>query len=216
MAPGARCAPADREAEKCSDATNHSISRAVRVSQSHHRARAGWRDRIFRRDSHRLIDVERCPISTEKVNHELKKLRAQQYVRNGDYTLRASSEARVFSQTNDAVADSLRDLIVDFIAPNQELLIDAYCGTGFFTKALLDKFERVIGIDWDRFAIQAARENATEKETYIAGDVESELPQIGAVHLKRAPRPGEHDEDGRLRSIALTFEREKTTLIVDP
>ena len=137
-------------------------------------------------------------------------------MRNGHYTLRASSEARVFSQTNDAVADSLRDLIVDFIAPNQELLIDAYCGAGFFTKALLDKFERVIGIDWDRFAIQAARENATEKETYIAGDVDIELQQVGAVHLKRAPRPGEHDEDGRLRSIALTFEREKTTLIVDP
>jgi ribosomal protein L11 methylase PrmA len=33
-----------------------------------------------------------------------------------------------------------------------------------FCKALLDKFERVIGIDWDEFAIAAARENATEKE----------------------------------------------------
>jgi 23S rRNA (uracil1939-C5)-methyltransferase len=81
----------------------------------------------------------------------------------------------VFSQTNDAVANALRDLIVDLTPPNQELLIDAYCGTGFFAKALLGKFERVIGIDWDRFAIAAAKENTTSKENYIAGDVEKEL-----------------------------------------
>ena len=81
----------------------------------------------------------------------------------------------MFSQINDEVAQALRDLIVDLVPPNQDLLIDAYCGAGFFAKALLDKFERVIGIDWDRFAIAAAKENASEKETYIAGDVESEL-----------------------------------------
>jgi 23S rRNA (uracil1939-C5)-methyltransferase len=91
-------------------------------------------------------------------------------------------------------------------------LIDAYCGTGFFAKALLDKFERVIGIDWDRFAIAAAKETATDKETYIAGDVEEGLQQVGAVHLNRPPR--ENKASGRLRAIAPTFER--TTLIVDP
>src|SRR5207247_3929021 len=101
--------------------------------------------------------------------------RAQPYVRDGHYTLRASATARVFSQTNDAVTNILRDLIVDLVPPNQQLLIDAYCGAGFFAKALLDKFERVIGIDWDRFAIATAKENASEKETYIAGDVETEL-----------------------------------------
>ncbi len=54
-------------------------------------------------------------------------------------------------------------------------MIDAYCGAGFFAKALLDKFERVIGIDWDTFAIEAAKANATEKENYLAGDVDLEL-----------------------------------------
>ena len=78
----------------------------------------------------------------------------------------------MFSQVNDEVAQALRDLIIDLVPPNQDLLIDAYCGAGFFAKALLDKFERVIGIDWDRFAIAAAKQNASEKETYIAGDVE--------------------------------------------
>jgi 23S rRNA (uracil1939-C5)-methyltransferase len=130
---------------------------------------------FFRRDSHRLIDIEHCPISREEVNRELAELREQKHVRDGHYTLRAASESRVFSQINDEVAQTLRNLIVDFVPPNQELLIDAYCGAGFFAKALLDKFERVIGVDWDRFAIAAAKQNASEKETYIAGDVETEL-----------------------------------------
>jgi len=74
---------------------------------------------------------------------------------------------------------------------------------------LLDKFERVIGIDWDRFAIAAATENASAKETYVAGEVEKELEKVGAVHLNRPARDSKM-EFRRLRSIATT------TMIVDP
>ena len=166
----------------------------------------GYRNRItvharqgvvgfFRRDSNRLIDIEHCPISHQEVNRALADLRAQN-VRDGHYTLRASSGPRVFSQTNDAMADALHNLINQLIPADQKLLIDAYCGAGFFAKRLLDKFERVIGIDWDKFAIKAAKEKATVKETYIAGDVDLELERMG--------------------SLASTFQREKTTLIVDP
>ena len=164
---------------------------------------------FFRRDSHRLIDIERCPISRDEVNRMLAEMRRQRHVRDGHYTLRASSEPRVFSQINDNVARALRSLIIDLVPPNQDLLIDAYCGAGVFAKALLDKFERVIGIDWDRFAIEAARENASEREMYIAGDVEIELQKVGAVHLNR-PTHGNDMSIGRLRSIA------PTTIIVDP
>jgi len=164
---------------------------------------------FFRRDSNRLVDIERCPISRDEVNSALAELRAQKYVRDGHYTLRAASGPRVFSQVNDDVAQALRDLLVDLVPPNQELLIDAYCGAGLFAKALVDKFDRVIGIDWDRFAVAAAKQNATEKETYIEGDVESELQKVGAVHLNRPTR--ENDTlNRRLRSIA------PTTIIVDP
>jgi 23S rRNA (uracil1939-C5)-methyltransferase len=151
---------------------------------------------FFRRDSHRLIDIERCPISRDEINRALAELRAQQQVSDGHYTLRASSGPRVFSQTNEAVANGLRDLVDNLVASDQQLLIDAYCGAGFFAKALLDKFERVIGLDWDRFAIEAARQNATAKESYIAGDLDLAF--------------------GRLRSIAPSFERKRSTLLVDP
>jgi tRNA/tmRNA/rRNA uracil-C5-methylase (TrmA/RlmC/RlmD family) len=155
----------------------------------------GYRNRIavhvqdgtvgfYRRDSHRLIDIERCPIAMDDVNRALTELRAQK-PRDGNYTLRARGGPRVFSQTNDVVANALRDLIVALVPPNQELLIDAYCGAGFFARALLDKFERVIGIDWDKFAIAAAQQSATAKEVYIAGDVDVELCGLKSLNLER-------------------------------
>src|SRR6202040_635868 len=142
--------------------------------------------------SHRLIDIERCPIAMDEVNRELADLRSHD-VSDGHYTLRARSGPRVFSQTNDGVANTLRDLIVQLMQPNQDLLIDAFCGAGFFAKALVDKFERIIGIDWDRFAIAAAKENSSTKETYIAGDVDTELA-----------------------SLLEKYDRDKTAVIVDP
>ena len=158
----------------------------------------------FQRESNRLIDVEHCSIAMEEVNRELADLRSHD-VPDGHYTLRARSGPRVFSQTNDGVANALRDLIVQLMLSNQELLVDAFCGAGFFAKALIGKFQRIVGIDWDRFAIAAAKEDATEKETYIAGDIEEEL--VGAVH--RTAR-------GRLGSIAPTLNPDKTALLVDP
>ena len=159
---------------------------------------------FFRRDSHRLIDIECCPISREEVNRALAELREQTYVRDGHYTLRTGSEPRVFSQVNDEVGQALRDLIIDLVPPNQDLLVDAYCGAGFFAKALLDKFERVIGIDWDRFAIAAAKENATEKETYIAGDVEDVEAAVSAAFASGDVQP---------RALGTSA---ATTIIIDP
>ncbi|MGE5209505.1 MAG: class I SAM-dependent RNA methyltransferase [Alphaproteobacteria bacterium] len=158
---------------------------------------------FFRRDSHRLVDVKHCPISSEEVNRALADLRAQPHVLDGHYSLRARSEPRVFSQTNDAVANVLRDLIVGLTPPDQKLLIDAYCGAGFLAKALLDKFDRTIGIDWDKFAISAAKKDATEKETYIAADVEKELTRNDGSVVMEAKEQR-------------TGSRPLFTLIVDP
>jgi 23S rRNA (uracil1939-C5)-methyltransferase len=163
----------------------------------------------FQRDSNRLIDVEHCSIAMEEVNRELADLRSHD-VPDGHYTLRARSGPRVFSQTNDGVANALRDLIVQLMPSNQELLVDAFCGAGFFAKALVGKFQRIVGIDWDRFAIAAAKEDATEKETYIAGDVDAELrrvlEQTGDVEAA-VPAAKTHARAG---------DTPATTLIVDP
>jgi 23S rRNA (uracil1939-C5)-methyltransferase len=156
----------------------------------------------FQRDSHRLVDVKRCPIAIDEVNRELTELRASR-VRDGHYTLRAHSGRRTFRQTNDTVANAMCDLIVQLVPDDQDLLIDAYCGAGFFAKSLLGKFQRVIGIDWDRFAIAAAKKDATPKEIYIAGDVEIELNRSDGFQAVE----GSMQRLGSRRSL---------TVIVDP
>ncbi|CAN5620884.1 hypothetical protein BH18VER1_BH18VER1_16670 [soil metagenome] len=145
----------------------------------------GYRNRItvhaeqgvvgyYRRESHQLIDVEQCPIATPEVNTALADLRARN-PRDGHYSLRAHGGPLVFAQTNDAVADALANLVETLLGGGGELLIDAYCGAGFFTKRLARKFRRVVGIEWNRHAVAAAQEKVTPNETYIAGDVDREL-----------------------------------------
>jgi 23S rRNA (uracil1939-C5)-methyltransferase len=145
----------------------------------------GYRNRItvhaqdnvvgfYRRDVHQLMDIERCPIAAPAVNDALAQLRAGR-VRDGHYTLRAHSGPRVFAQTNDAVAEALAGSIAGILPGEGKLLIDAFCGAGFFAKRFADRFERVVGIDWDRFAIDAAQKDAATNEAYVAGDVTTEL-----------------------------------------
>ena len=129
---------------------------------------------FYRRDVHQLMDIERCPIAMPEVNDALAQLRRGR-ARDGHYTLRAHSGPRVFEQTNDAVADAIANHIAQIFTGEEKLLIDAFCGAGFFAKRLASKFERVIGIDWDRFAIAAAQKDVGPQEGYISGDVTSEL-----------------------------------------
>jgi 23S rRNA (uracil1939-C5)-methyltransferase len=157
---------------------------------------------FFRRDVHELMDITQCPISMPEVNDALAQLRASR-PSDGHYTLRAHSGPRVFAQTNDAVADAMSEFIFSILPDGQELLIDAFCGAGFFAKRFAPKFDQVIGIDWDRFAIDAARKNAGPNETYIAGDVALEL--VGAVHRTASGRV----RAGLAKSIA-------PALIIDP
>lgn len=131
----------------------------------------------FRRDVHRLVDVERCPIAAPEVNAALTELRAR-HPHEGHFTLRARPGPRVFAQTNDAVAAALAELLVEMLPPPRELLVDAYCGAGFFAKHLLKNFKRIIGVEWDRFAIAAAQKNAIASETYVAGEVETTLDRL--------------------------------------
>ncbi len=156
----------------------------------------GYRNRItvhseggtvgfFRFDTHHLIDIEQCPIARDEVNAALAELRANR-PRDGHYTLRARPGPRIFEQTNDGVAEELAQLIEQMLPADHALLIDAYCGAGFFTKRFASRFERVVGIEWDRYAIAAAQAGAQPNETYVSGDVAEELSrQLLAADLAR-------------------------------
>ncbi len=132
---------------------------------------------FFAKNRGSLVDVDTCPIACDGVNAELAVLRRSKPV-PGEYTLSSRPEVRFFEQTNDGAARKLADLVQSLVPAAQNLLVDAYSGAGFFGSLLSDRCERVIGIESNREAVEAARERARANETYLCGDVALHLPGI--------------------------------------
>lgn len=153
-----------------------------------------WNDPAGRRE---LLDVERCPIAAPAVNAALAEFRRRRrrqgrgYPREGHFTLRVDErrERRFFQQTNDGAAARLLEIVRGhlLLAPAggddpvpRGHLVDAYCGAGFFARALAGSFARVTGLEWDPHAVAAARAGAAADgsghERYLAGDVAALLP----------------------------------------
>lgn len=142
--------------------------------------------------SRRIVEVEQCPIASEAVNAMLAELRASR-PDDGEYPLRESGEFRGFRQVNDATAICLLEVVEEFARPGGGLLVDAYCGAGFFAKRLKAMFRQIVGIEWSADAVRAARQGVGDDEIYLLGDV--------GVHLGTA-----------LHSAS----PEETTLLLDP
>jgi 23S rRNA (uracil1939-C5)-methyltransferase len=147
----------------------------------------GYRNRIrvhiaegttgfYAADGVSLLDIERCPIASDEVNDRLKGLRARR-MPDGDYTLSEARKKGFFEQTNNAVAQAMLELVEGLITPGGSL-VDAYCGAGFFAQHLRDRFEQVVGIEENEFAIAHAQSHAGPNERYLAGDVGQYLPGV--------------------------------------
>jgi len=136
---------------------------------------------FFGARSRRIIEVSQCPIATERVNALLAALRTSR-PKDGEHPLREPSEFRGFRQVNDAVADLLLEIVEEMARPGGRLLVDAYCGAGFFARRLTALFELTIGIEWSADAIRAARQGAGAHEIYLLGDVKRHLvPALAAA-----------------------------------
>jgi 23S rRNA (uracil1939-C5)-methyltransferase len=148
----------------------------------------GYRNRIrvhvdggctgfFAHGSHNLVNIERCPISAPAVNESLSDLR-QTPVPPGDYTLSARERGDFFEQTNTEVANAMVEVVRARLTGGYDLLIDAYCGAGFFARRLTDKAARIVGIEENQYAVEYARRAAGERELYVAGDVAEQLGDV--------------------------------------
>jgi len=131
---------------------------------------------FYAADGYSLMDIEHCPIASEEVNERLAGLRARR-MPDGDYTLSEQRKKGFFEQTNNAVAQAMLDLTGQLITPGGTL-VDAYCGAGFFAQHLRDRFDHVIGIEENEFAIAHARAHAEPKERYLNGDVAEHLSDV--------------------------------------
>ena len=134
---------------------------------------------FFGENGRELVDVERCPIAEPNVNEALARFRARPWMRSGHCTLRNDPQRRTFHQTNDRAATELLRLVRELTQSGDwRHLVDAYCGAGFFARDLRDRFDTVVGLEWDERAVAEAQKGAAAHERYIAGDVAGTLAEV--------------------------------------
>jgi 23S rRNA (uracil1939-C5)-methyltransferase len=144
---------------------------------------------FLRHDNRLVVDVESCAIAEPDLNRQLSGVRQAPPRKGGlKVMLRLAPDGWVlptdsFFQNNfhllpvlvDTVRSRLRDSGCRF-------LVDAYCGIGFFSLELAADVEGCVGIELDRPAVQAARENAgrrgCQNVEFHAGSVEAVLPTV--------------------------------------
>lgn len=159
-----------------------------RITVHVRRGRVGY----YEQASRNLLDIAGCLIASDEVNALLGELRIS-HPADGEYPLRTGGSFRGFRQVNDEAATLLLEAVETLADPGGGLLVDAYCGGGFFARRLRGMFSRTIGIEWSADAVRAAQEQAGENESYLHGDV--------ALHLADALAAGDSAN---------------TTLLLDP
>ena len=152
----------------------------------------GYRNRItvhvkggvvgfFAQGSNNVVPVETCLIASAEVQEGFRDL-LKSRPNDGNYLIGERKRYGGFRQVNNAVADILKRCVSDAVSPLGEdvsinkLLVDAYCGGGFFAHELGSFFERVVGIERSIASVAMATRQAASNEEYLAGTVEQKLP----------------------------------------
>ncbi len=178
--------------------------------------RRGGRVGFHQSEGQGLVDVVECRLASEPVNEALTKLRSDRRSRDGEaVTLREHGGRFGFHQTNDAVAALLLDAVEAACGEGGPLLVDAYCGAGFFARRVAERFGKVVGIEWNEGSVEVARTAAGTNEEYLAGDVAQLLAEV-LEHPSRAEAvvvldPPAQGVDGRV--VAALVERPVAKLI---
>ncbi|MEO6002816.1 MAG: class I SAM-dependent RNA methyltransferase [Opitutus sp.] len=136
-----------------------------------------------------IVDVPRCPISTDAINARLEEVRAEVHLKRETYSrgatllLRDASGtvttdydaivtesvgalklhflARDFFQNNPFILPAFTSYVrAQAAASGARFLVDAYCGSGLFALSAASAFERVAGVELSESSVRFARENA--------------------------------------------------------
>lgn len=144
---------------------------------------------FIRFDNRLVVDLEECPIAEEALNVQLREVRKNPPPKGGiKVVLRIPPEGWVvprdsFFQNNFYLLPQLVQTAKDRLRQaGTRYLIDLYCGVGFFTLELADQVERFIGVEIDRMAIKAAKENAArrghENGQFLAASTEETIDNV--------------------------------------
>jgi len=157
-----------------------------------------------KRNSHWVVEIDECKIAEPALNAQIPEVRANPPKRGGiKVNLRITPEDWIvpdhsFFQTNYFMLPRMVEAVRKvFQSSDSEYLIDTYCGVGFFAIELASLAKRYAGVEYDKGAIKAARENATQfggdNGEFIEGRTEDLLP-----------------------SLLAKFDAGKTSVILDP
>lgn len=165
---------------------------------------------LFADDNVTLVGVEQCEIAQPEVNRKLAELRSRKIkppssgknrqsfvIRTDDLEKKLPTHA--FAQVNDSMVPVMKQVVKDLLKP-ADLLIDAYCGAGFFTFELAGLVKKIIGIEIHQESVDRARKEAIKRGLgnveFIAGTVEEVFartpPPANSVLLVDPPREGCH------------------------
>jgi tRNA/tmRNA/rRNA uracil-C5-methylase (TrmA/RlmC/RlmD family) len=136
-----------------------------------------------------VVDINQCPIAEEGLNEEILRVRANPPPKGGlKVVLRIPAEdwdvpPDSFFQNNFFLLPQLVEAARDCLrSSGAKYLIDVYCGVGFFGISLGDCVEKFVGVEIDKPAIRAARNNAIrhkrENGEFVLGDAQELLPQL--------------------------------------
>jgi 23S rRNA (uracil1939-C5)-methyltransferase len=123
-----------------------------------------------------LVDIPSCAIARPAVNAELARLRARQPV-DGHYSLRdATVPPSGFFQAHHEMGTVLRELVAAAVPARGAILLEGYCGGGFFTEAVAKRFQRVIAVDNDARTLRDAHRLGLANVEWRQADVAAVLP----------------------------------------
>jgi tRNA/tmRNA/rRNA uracil-C5-methylase (TrmA/RlmC/RlmD family) len=144
-----------------------------------------------------VVDIEKCPIAEPALSQEILRVRADPPPKGGlKVVLRIPPEdwdvpPDSFFQNNFFLLPKLVETArAALVASRAKYLVDVYCGVGFFGISLGDAVEEFVGVEVDKPAIKAAKNNALRHNRlngeFVLGDARELLPSL----LQRFP-PGE-------------------------
>jgi tRNA/tmRNA/rRNA uracil-C5-methylase (TrmA/RlmC/RlmD family) len=136
-----------------------------------------------------VVDIEKCPIAEPALNQEILRVRANPPPKGGiKVVLRIPPEdwdvpPDSFFQNNFFLLPKLVETAREaLIAGGAKYLVDVYCGVGFFGIALADAVEKFVGVEIDKPAIKAARNNLLRHHRtngeFVLGDAQELLPGL--------------------------------------
>jgi tRNA/tmRNA/rRNA uracil-C5-methylase (TrmA/RlmC/RlmD family) len=144
---------------------------------------------FIRADNRLVVDIDECKIAEPAINDQIKAAKANPPPKGGlKVVLRIPPEGwevprDSFFQNNffllPALVDTVRERLK--LAGTRHLL-DIYCGVGFFSVELAGRVESFVGVELDRLAVQAARQNAASRGLtngeFVSGAAEDLLPRL--------------------------------------